>query len=83
MSLKDVQDLCPALDLLQSAIRDTNAEAQSRQFCEQLLSITLTFLNTQIRVILTSTPGNIHTVHLQMMSLRLIHSGVGRKLFLI
>ncbi|KAM9495528.1 spatacsin [Clarias gariepinus] len=56
MQLQNVQDLCPALDLLQSAIRDTNTEAQSRQFCEQLLSIALNFLNTQIRVILTSTP---------------------------
>ncbi|MCI4381975.1 hypothetical protein PGIGA_G00258170 [Pangasianodon gigas] len=63
MQLKNVQDLCPALDLLQSAIRDTNTEAQSRQFCEQLLSMTLNFLNTQIRVILTSTPeldANLH-----------------------
>ncbi|XP_060770567.1 spatacsin isoform X2 [Neoarius graeffei] len=63
MQLKNVQDLCPALDLLQSAIRDTNIEAQSRQFCEQLLSMTLNFLNTQIRVILTSTPeldANLH-----------------------
>uniref|UniRef100_A0AAR2JPR6 SPG11 vesicle trafficking associated, spatacsin n=1 Tax=Pygocentrus nattereri TaxID=42514 RepID=A0AAR2JPR6_PYGNA len=52
----DAQDLCPALDLLHSAIRDTYAEAQSPQFCEQLLNITLNFLNTQIRVILSSTP---------------------------
>lgn len=68
MSVKDVQDLCPALDLLQSAIRDTNIEAQSRQFCEQLLSMTLNFLNTQIRVILTSTPGSIYTqsIHLDV-----------------
>lgn len=63
IQLKNVQDLCPALDLLQSAIRDTNIEAQSRQFCEQLLSMTLNFLNTQIRVILTSSPeldANLH-----------------------
>lgn len=56
--MKDAQDLCPALDLLHSAIRDTYAEAQSPQFCEQLLNITLNFLNTQIRVILHSTTGN-------------------------
>uniref|UniRef100_A0AAR2LC65 SPG11 vesicle trafficking associated, spatacsin n=1 Tax=Pygocentrus nattereri TaxID=42514 RepID=A0AAR2LC65_PYGNA len=56
MQLKNAQDLCPALDLLHSAIRDTYAEAQSPQFCEQLLNITLNFLNTQIRVILSSTP---------------------------
>uniref|UniRef100_A0A4W4GRA6 Spatacsin C-terminal domain-containing protein n=1 Tax=Electrophorus electricus TaxID=8005 RepID=A0A4W4GRA6_ELEEL len=54
--LKNAQDLCPAMDLLYSAIRDTNTEAQSRQFCEQLLSITLNFLNRQIRVLLSSTP---------------------------
>ncbi|KAK2834753.1 hypothetical protein Q7C36_015454 [Tachysurus vachellii] len=63
MQLNNVQDLRPALDLLQSAIRDTYAEAQSRQFCEQLLSITLNFLNTQIRAILTNTPepdANLH-----------------------
>ncbi|XP_058264105.1 spatacsin isoform X1 [Hemibagrus wyckioides] len=63
MQLNNIQDLCPALDLLQCAIRDTYAEGQSRQFCEQLLSMTLNFLNTQIRVILTSTPepdANLH-----------------------
>ncbi|XP_076863202.1 spatacsin [Brachyhypopomus gauderio] len=53
--LKNAQNLCPAMDLLYSAIRDTNTEAQSRQFCEQLLSITLNFLNTQTRVLLSST----------------------------
>ncbi|CAM4733726.1 unnamed protein product [Leuciscus chuanchicus] len=52
--LRNVQALCPALDLLRSAIRDTHTEAQSHQFCEQLLSITLTFLNTQTKVLLTS-----------------------------
>ncbi|XP_007231256.3 spatacsin [Astyanax mexicanus] len=56
MQLKNAQDLCPALDLLHSAIRDTYAEAQSQQFCEQLLNITLNFLNTQIRVLLSSAP---------------------------
>ncbi|XP_016086251.1 spatacsin [Sinocyclocheilus grahami] len=53
--LRNVQALCPALDLLRSAIHDTHTEAQSQQFCDQLLSITLTFLNTQTRVLLTST----------------------------
>uniref|UniRef100_A0AAY4E8F6 Spatacsin C-terminal domain-containing protein n=1 Tax=Denticeps clupeoides TaxID=299321 RepID=A0AAY4E8F6_9TELE len=50
-----VKDLCPALDLLHSSIRDTHTEAQSRQFSEQLLSITLTFLNTQVRLLLSNT----------------------------
>nr|XP_061780996.1 spatacsin [Nerophis lumbriciformis] len=53
-SLKErVQTLCPALDLLCSAIRESNSDAQSRQFSEQLLSITLNFVNAQIRYILT------------------------------
>ncbi|XP_036390743.1 spatacsin [Megalops cyprinoides] len=53
--LKNVEDLCPALDLLSSAIRETHAESQSKQFSEQLLSVTLTFLNAQVREILSST----------------------------
>uniref|UniRef100_A0AAY4E8C2 Spatacsin C-terminal domain-containing protein n=1 Tax=Denticeps clupeoides TaxID=299321 RepID=A0AAY4E8C2_9TELE len=53
--LRNVKDLCPALDLLHSSIRDTHTEAQSRQFSEQLLSITLTFLNTQVRLLLSNT----------------------------
>ncbi|XP_008279865.1 spatacsin [Stegastes partitus] len=56
-SLTDsVQELCPALDLLCSAVRDSNSEAQSRQFSEQLLNITMCFVNTQIRSVLSSTP---------------------------
>uniref|UniRef100_A0A3Q4HKL3 SPG11 vesicle trafficking associated, spatacsin n=1 Tax=Neolamprologus brichardi TaxID=32507 RepID=A0A3Q4HKL3_NEOBR len=49
------QFLCPALDLLCSAVRDSNSEAQSRQFSEQLLNITLSFVNTQIRSVLSNT----------------------------
>ncbi|XP_020490583.2 spatacsin isoform X1 [Labrus bergylta] len=56
LSLTDcVQQLCPALDLLCSAVRDSNSEAQSRQFSEQLLNITLSFVNTQIRSVLSNT----------------------------
>ncbi|KAM4733870.1 spatacsin [Anableps anableps] len=52
-SLKDsVQELFPALDLLCSAVRELNSEAQSRQFSEQLLNLTLSFINTQIRSVL-------------------------------
>ncbi|XP_039988709.1 spatacsin [Xiphias gladius] len=55
-SLTDsVRELRPALDLLCSAVRDSNCEAQSRQFSEQLLNITLSFVNTQIRCVLSST----------------------------
>ncbi|GAA6229551.1 spatacsin-like [Lates japonicus] len=54
LSLIDcVQELCPALDLLCSAVRDSNSEAQSRQFSEQLLNITMNFVNTQIRSVLS------------------------------
>ncbi|XP_073327338.1 spatacsin [Pagrus major] len=56
MSLTDsVQELCPALDLLCSAVRDSNSEAQSRQFSEQLLNITMNFVSTQIRSVLSNT----------------------------
>ncbi|XP_047451855.1 spatacsin [Mugil cephalus] len=56
MSLtENVQELCPALDLLCSAVRDSNSEAQSRQFSEQLLNITLSFVNTEIRSVLSNT----------------------------
>lgn len=61
-----VQELCPALDLLCSAVRDSNSEAQSRQFSEQLLNITLSFVNTQIRSVLSNTHRkrtNTHTEH--------------------
>ncbi|KAK5901569.1 hypothetical protein CesoFtcFv8_006924 [Champsocephalus esox] len=49
------QELCSALDLLCSAVRESNIEAQSRQFSEQLLNITLSFINRQIRSVLTNT----------------------------
>ncbi|XP_078112486.1 spatacsin isoform X1 [Sander vitreus] len=48
------QELCPALDLLCSAVRESNSEAQSRQFSEQLLNITMSFVNTQIRSVLSN-----------------------------
>ncbi|XP_014827914.1 PREDICTED: spatacsin isoform X1 [Poecilia mexicana] len=52
-SLKDsVQELLPALDLLCSAVRELSSEAQSRQFSEQLLNLTMSFINTQLRSVL-------------------------------
>uniref|UniRef100_A0AAQ5Z462 Spatacsin C-terminal domain-containing protein n=1 Tax=Amphiprion ocellaris TaxID=80972 RepID=A0AAQ5Z462_AMPOC len=51
-STLSVQELCPALDLLCSSVRDSNSEVQSRQFSEQLLHITMCFVNTQIRSVL-------------------------------
>ncbi|KAL4622742.1 spatacsin isoform X1 [Arapaima gigas] len=53
MQLKNVQALCPALDLLTSSIKDTHTETQSRQFSEQLLSVTLNFLSSRVREILS------------------------------
>ncbi|XP_029909066.1 spatacsin isoform X2 [Myripristis murdjan] len=50
-----IQELCPALDLLCSAVRDSNSEAQSRQFSEQLLHITMSFIHTQLRSLLSHT----------------------------
>ncbi|XP_076588606.1 spatacsin isoform X2 [Chaetodon auriga] len=50
-----VQELCPALDLLCSAVRESNSEAQSRQFSEQLLNVTMTFISTQTRSVLSNT----------------------------
>lgn len=58
-----VQELCPALDLLCSAIRDSNSEAQSRQFSEQLLNITMTFITTQIRCVLTNAHRETTNTH--------------------
>ncbi|XP_018621263.2 spatacsin isoform X3 [Scleropages formosus] len=53
MQLRNVEALCPALDLLASSIKDTHTEAQSRQFSEQLLNVTLTFLSSRVREILS------------------------------
>uniref|UniRef100_A0A1A8HQQ7 Spastic paraplegia 11 n=3 Tax=Nothobranchius kuhntae TaxID=321403 RepID=A0A1A8HQQ7_NOTKU len=50
-----LEELFPALDLLCSAVRDSNSEAESRQFSEQLLTITMSFINTQIRLLLCSS----------------------------
>ncbi|XP_041074494.1 spatacsin-like isoform X1 [Polyodon spathula] len=55
LQLKNVEDLRPALTLLSSAIKDNDSEAQSKQFSEQLLNMTLTFLNKQVREILINT----------------------------
>ncbi|XP_024137171.1 spatacsin isoform X1 [Oryzias melastigma] len=51
-----IQELCTALDLLCSAVKDSSCDAQSRQFSEQLLNITMSFIHTQIRSILSSSP---------------------------
>uniref|UniRef100_A0A4X2KCL8 SPG11 vesicle trafficking associated, spatacsin n=1 Tax=Vombatus ursinus TaxID=29139 RepID=A0A4X2KCL8_VOMUR len=53
--LKSVKDLIPALDLLCSAIRENDSETQSKHFSEQLLKLTLSFLNKQIREIFAHT----------------------------
>uniref|UniRef100_A0A8C8R5G6 SPG11 vesicle trafficking associated, spatacsin n=1 Tax=Pelusios castaneus TaxID=367368 RepID=A0A8C8R5G6_9SAUR len=53
--LRSVEELKPALDLLRSAIRENYLEAQSKHFSEQLLNLTLVFLNKQIREIFIHT----------------------------
>ncbi|KAM3927193.1 spatacsin [Leptodactylus fuscus] len=46
--LCNMQDLVPALDLLHSYIHCTDQETQSKHFSEQLLQLTLCFLNDQL-----------------------------------
>ncbi|KAM4829958.1 spatacsin [Thomomys bottae] len=53
--LKNVEELTPALDLLCSAIRESDSETQSKHFSEQLLNLTLSFLNKQIRELFNHT----------------------------
>ncbi|GAB1286802.1 Spatacsin [Apodemus speciosus] len=47
--LRQVEDLTPALDLLCSAVRESDSETHSKHFAEQLLHLTLSFLNKQVR----------------------------------
>nr|XP_033775670.1 spatacsin isoform X2 [Geotrypetes seraphini] len=47
--LTNVEELRVALDLLCRAIKESDLETQSKQFSEQLLNLTLTFLNKQIQ----------------------------------
>ncbi|XP_060611393.2 spatacsin [Anolis sagrei] len=46
--LKSMKELRPALDLLCMAIQESDLEAQSKHFSEQLLNLTLSFLNKQL-----------------------------------
>ncbi|XP_042328622.1 spatacsin isoform X2 [Sceloporus undulatus] len=52
-SLQDMKELRPALDLLCLAIQESDLEAQSKHFSEQLLNLTLSFLNKQLCEIFT------------------------------
>lgn len=47
--LRQVEEMTPALDSLCSAIRESDSETQSKHFAEQLLHLTLSFLNKQIK----------------------------------
>lgn len=49
--------MTPALDLLCSAIRESDSETQSKHFAEQLLHLTLSFLNKQIKELFLYTEG--------------------------
>ncbi|XP_023590999.1 spatacsin isoform X2 [Trichechus manatus latirostris] len=53
--LRNVEELTPALDLLCSAIRESDSETQSKHFSEQLLNLTLSFLNKQIKELFVHT----------------------------
>ncbi|NXA36213.1 SPTCS protein, partial [Eudromia elegans] len=53
--LKNLEELRPALNLLCSAIRENDLETQSKHFSEQLLNLTLTFLNKQLEGIFEHT----------------------------
>ncbi|TKC36154.1 hypothetical protein EI555_020107, partial [Monodon monoceros] len=55
--LKHVEELTPALDLLCSAIRENDSETQSKHFSEQLLNLTLSFLNKQIKELFIHNEG--------------------------
>ncbi|NWS74279.1 SPTCS protein, partial [Crotophaga sulcirostris] len=46
--LKNLEELRPALNLLCSAVRDNDTDHQSKQFSEQLLNLTLSFLSKQL-----------------------------------
>ncbi|XP_010215631.1 PREDICTED: spatacsin [Tinamus guttatus] len=53
--LKNLEELRPALNLLYSAVRENDLETQSKHFSEQLLNLTLTFLNKQLAGIFEHT----------------------------
>ncbi|XP_078097319.1 spatacsin [Mustelus asterias] len=55
VQLTNVEEIKPALDLLCSAIRVNDSETQSKQFSEQLLNLTLTFLNKQMQELLVES----------------------------
>ncbi|XP_067874312.1 spatacsin isoform X2 [Heterodontus francisci] len=55
VQLTNVEEIKPALDLLCSAIRVNDSETQSKQFSEQLLNLTLTFLNKQMQELLVQS----------------------------
>ncbi|XP_059495149.1 spatacsin isoform X2 [Stegostoma tigrinum] len=55
VQLTNVEEIKPALDLLYSAIRANDSEPQGKQFSEQLLNLTLAFLNTQMQELLTQS----------------------------
>ncbi|XP_060709188.1 spatacsin [Hemiscyllium ocellatum] len=55
VQLTNVEEIKPALDLLCSAIRVNYSETQGKQFSEQLLNLTLTFLNKQMQELLTQS----------------------------
>lgn len=58
-SLAGMEELRPALDLLCLAIRENDLEAHSKHFSEQLLNLTLSFLNKELHDIFIHVDGKM------------------------
>lgn len=52
------------MDLLCKAIQENDVETQSKHFSEQLLNLTLSFLNKQLREIFTHREGRVGIMYL-------------------
>jgi len=78
-----VEELTPALDLLCSAIRENDSETQSKHFSEQLLNLTLSFLNKQIKELFIhiegKKAGNKGTIILPLCQDRDVSDPIARK----
>lgn len=59
VNVAELEELRPALNLLCSAIRENDLEPHSKQFSEQLLHLTLTFLTKQLEEVFVHTEGEI------------------------
>lgn len=74
-----MEELTPALDLLCSAIRENDSETQSKHFSEQLLNLTLSFLNKQIKELFIHIEGKKGTIILPLCQDRYISDPIARE----